>query len=81
MEKQQVRVVYSEYSSVPVMKEVELELVQDTLLKLSCDMTEKQVSISMADTITDNTELSGRLDFEALNTLIRVLAQIRNQLK
>lgn len=81
MENNQVKVVYSEYSSAPVIKEIELELVKDTMLKLSCDMEGKQLCISMADTITDNTEISGKLDCDKLNALIRALAQIRNQLK
>lgn len=81
MENNQVKVVYSEYSSDPVIKEIELELVKDTMLKLTCDMESRHLCISMADTITDNTEISGKLDCDKLNALIRALAQIRNQLK
>ncbi len=81
MENGQVKVVYSEYGSTPVIKEIELELVKDTMLKLSCDMDEKQLCISMADAITENTEISGKLDFDKLNVLIRALAQVRNQIK
>ncbi len=81
MENNQVRVVYSEYGSTPVIKEIELELVKDTTLKLACDMEGRQLCISMADSITENTEISGKLDCDKLNALIRALAQIRNQLK
>ena len=35
----------------------------------------------MADTITANTELEGKLDYEKLNILIRALSQLRNQIK
>lgn len=77
----QVRVLYSEYSPTPVIKEIELELVKDTVLRLSCNKDERQIGISMADTITENTEISGKLDYDKLNALIKALAQIRNQLK
>ena len=81
MENNQVKVVYSEYSSTPVIKVIELELVKDTTLKLICDAERNQLCISMADTITDNTEISGRMDLDKLNALIRALAQMRNQLE
>jgi len=81
MENNQVKVVYSKYSSTPVIKEIELELVKDTTLKLTCDAERNQLCISMADTITDNTEISGKMDLDKLNALIRALAQIRNQLE
>ena len=35
----------------------------------------------MEDKITDNTELHGNLDLDRLNTLIKTLIIIRNQIK
>lgn len=35
----------------------------------------------MSDAITDNTEISGKLDYDKINVLIRALSQIRNQIK
>ena len=35
----------------------------------------------MSDAITDNTEISGKLDYDKINVLIRALSKIRNQIK
>ena len=50
-------------------------------LKLKYDKENKGLIIGMSDKITDNTELSGKLDFDGLNTLIKSLTIIRNQIK
>ena len=76
-----VKVTYSEYGANAVIDTVELELIEDIKLKLSCDMGRKNVSISMADTISDNTELEGTMTYEKLSVIIRILSQIRNQIK
>lgn len=77
----EVMINYSEYGSVSVAKEISFELVEDILLKLVYNKNEKNVTISMLDTISDNTQLEGKLDYENLNLLIRVLSQLRNQIK
>lgn len=50
-------------------------------MSLSVPDDSDQATIRMADAITDNTEISGTLSFDQLNTLIRVLVQIRNMLE
>lgn len=72
---------YKDYSSNPVAKEIEFELVKDISLKLKYNEQTKDVSICMADKITDNTELEGKLDYDKLNILLRALSQLRNQIK
>ena len=76
-----VTVNYSEYSNNPVAQEIEFELVKDISLKLRYEKCEKCVSMCMADKISDNTELEGKLDYDKLNVLIRALSQLRNQIK
>ena len=76
-----VTINYSEYGNVSVAKEISFELVEDILLRLAYNKNEKNVTISMLDTISDNTQLEGKLDYENLNLLIRVLSQLRNQIK
>lgn len=76
-----VKINYSEYSSNPVAQEIEFELIKDIALKLKYVKEGKEVVISMADTITANTELEGRLYYEKINILIRALSQLRNQIK
>lgn len=77
----EVKINYSEYGKTSVAKEISFELIEDILLKLEYNKKEKNVTISMLDTIADNTQLEGKLDYENLNLLIRVLSQLRNQLK
>lgn len=76
-----VKVEYSEYGRSSKIKEVKMELLPNTILNLSVPERGDQVAIRMSDSITDNTEISGVLDYEELNTLIRVLVQIRNMLE
>lgn len=77
----EVKINYSEYGNVSVAKEISFELVEDILLKLEYNKKDKNVTISMLDSISDNTQLEGKLDYENLNLLIRVLSQLRNQIK
>lgn len=79
--KNNVTINYSEYSSNPIAQEIEFELIKDIILKLKYKEENEEVVISMADTITANTELEGKLDYEKLNILIRTLSQLRNQIK
>lgn len=71
---------YSDFLN-SITDEVSFELLTDAMLKLKCDINSKSVLLSMEDKITDNTELHGRLDFDKLNTLIKVLTIFRNQIK
>lgn len=79
--KNNVTINYSEYSNNPVAQEIEFELIKDIVLKLKYEEENGEIIISMADTITANTELEGKLDYEKLNILIRALSQLRNQIK
>ena len=76
----EVKVTYSDYLN-SITDEVIFELLTDVMLKLKYDKENESVVISMSDKITDNTELRGKLDFDGLNTLIKSLTIIRNQLK
>lgn len=75
-----VKVIYSDYLNSTT-DEVVFELLTDVILKLKYDKENEGVIISMSDKITDNTDLCGKLDFDGLNTLIKSLTIIRNQLK
>lgn len=76
-----VTISYSDYDSSPVIDQAYFELIDDVRVTLSCDTTENSVSITMEDTISDNTELQGVLTYDKLNVFIRILSQLRNQLK
>lgn len=75
--------VYMKYSDFlnSVTDEVTFELLTDILLKLKYNPESASIIISMEDRITDNTELHGSLDLDRLNTLIKILTIIRNQIK
>lgn len=75
-----VKVVYSDYIN-SVTDEIIFELLTDIILKLKYDKENESLIISMSDKITDNTDLCGKLDFDGLNTLIKSLTIIRNQIK
>ena len=77
---QKVKVTYSDYIN-SVTDEIKFELLTDINLKLKYDKENESLIISMSDKITDNTELCGKLDFDGLNTLIKSLTIIRNQIK
>ena len=74
--------VYMKYSDFlnSVTEEVSFELLTDTILKLKYDPESAALIMSMEDKITDNTELHGSLDLDKLNTLIKTLIIIRNQI-
>ena len=75
--------VYTKYSDFlnSVIDETTFELLTDITLKLKYDPESASLIMSMEDKITDNTELHGSLDLDRLNTLIKTLAIIRNQIK
>lgn len=75
-----VQVKYSDYMN-DITDEISFELLTDTILKLKYDDIHSSLIISMADKITENTEICGSLDLDGLNTLIRTLTIIRNQIK
>lgn len=77
----EVKITYSEYGSNAVIDKASFELIEDMLMTLSCDNEKKTLTITMADTISDYTELEGTLSLEKLSILIRILSQIRNQIK
>ena len=58
---------------------VSFELLPNTTLLLS--QGDEGLSMTMVDTSTENTELSGVLDDEAVEVLIRCLSLIKNQKK
>ena len=58
---------------------VSFELLPNTTLVLS--QGNEGLSMTMVDTSTENTELSGVLDDEAVEVLIRCLSLIKNQKK
>lgn len=70
---------YSDFLN-SVTDEVSFELLTDTILSLKYDSVEQQLVMSMKDKITANTEQHGNLDLDMLNTLIRALTIIRNQM-
>lgn len=75
--------VYMKYSDFlnSITDEVIFELLTDIILKLKYDPDSSSLIMSMEDKITDNTELQGSLDLDKLNTLIKTLTIIRNQIK
>lgn len=75
--------VYMKYSDFlnSITDEVIFELLTDVILKLKYDPESASLIMSMEDKITDNTELHGSLDLDRLNTLIKTLTIIRNQIK
>ncbi len=71
---------YSDFLN-SIADEVTFELLTDIVLKLKYNPESTSLIMSMEDKITDNTELHGSLDLDRLNTLIKTLTIIRNQLK
>lgn len=64
----------------PIMSEIQFELVENTILKLIYDENAEEILICMSDSISDNLELEGRLNPEKINTLIKALSQLKNQI-
>lgn len=75
--------VYMKYSDFlnSITDEITFELLTDIILKLKYNPETASLIMSMEDKITDNTELHGSLDLDRLNTLIKILTIIRNQIK
>lgn len=76
----EVYVKYSDFLN-SITDEITFELLTDVILKLKYNPNSDSITISMEDKITDNTELHGSLDLDRLNTLIKTLALIRNQIQ
>lgn len=76
----EVCVKYSDFLN-SITDEITFELLTDVILKLKYNPESNSITISMEDKITDNTELHGRLDLDRLNTLIKTLILIRNQIQ
>ena len=75
----EVYVKYSDFLN-SVTDEASFELMTDVLLSLKFNAIEKELIMSMKDKITENVELHGSLDLDRLNTLIKTLTIIRNQI-
>lgn len=76
----EVYMVYSDFLK-SITDEISFELLTDVMLKLKYDSNSEMLIMSMVDKITDNTELHGSLDLDRLETLIKILTIIRNQIK
>ena len=74
------RVTYSESLDGQTAEKVEYELLSDVIFGLQYN-GENGVIFSMADKITDNTQLEGFVDYDLLNITIRWLTRMRNQIK
>lgn len=75
--------VYMKYSDFlnSIADEISFELMTDVILKLKYNENKDELIMSMNDKITENVELHGGLDLDRLNTLIKTLIIIRNQIK
>ena len=76
----EVNIKYSDFLN-EITDEISFELLTDVILTLKYDKTNSAIILSMADKITDNTELHGSLNLDGLSTLIKTLSMIRNQIK
>lgn len=76
----EVYVKYSDFLN-SVTDEISFELLTDVIMKLKYNQAAESLTICMEDKITDNTELHGDLDLDRLNTLIKTLTLIRNQIQ
>lgn len=75
--------VYMKYSDFlnSIADEISFELVEDVILSLKYNEIDHELIMGMKDKITENIELRGSLDLDRLNTLIKTLTLIRNQIK
>ena len=76
----EVNIKYSDYLK-NITDEISFELLTYIILTLRYDSDKSMLTMSMEDKITENTELHGSLDLDGLNTLIKTLTIIRNQIK
>jgi len=71
---------YSDFLN-SIADEISFELMTDIILSLKYNQNKEELIMSMKDKITENLELHGSLDLDRLNTLIKTLILIRNQIK
>lgn len=76
----EVYVKYSDFLNL-IADEATFELMPDVILTLKFNKNDNELIMSMKDKITENTELHGSLDLDHLNTLIKTLTIIRNQIR
>ena len=76
----EVNIKYSDFLN-EITDEISFELLTDVILTLKYDNTNSAIILSMADKMTDNTELHGSLNLDGLSTLIKTISMIRNQIK
>lgn len=75
-----VIVIYDDYgNSNPKISEIQFNLPKDKRLTLKYQ-SDDCIALSMADTISDNTELEGNMNYHLINTLIKGLSQLKNQM-
>ena len=73
-----VIVNYEDYNSNTI-KDIVIGLFRSTNFKISDVKGENKIILSMYDTISDNTEVSGEIDLERLNALMKALNNIKKQ--
>ena len=73
-----VIVNYQDYNSNTI-KDIVIGLFRSTNFKISDVKGENKIILSMYDTISDNTEVSGEIDLEKLNVLMKALNNIKRQ--
>lgn len=75
-----VKVEYTDFSrDNSEVQKITFELLPNTILTLVQDGG--SLNLSMSDESTDNVEISGTLDLESINNLIRSLTIFRNQVQ
>ena len=76
-----VIVVYKNFdNNHPIINEVQFELVENTILKLIYNEDTEDIKICMSDSISENSELDGTLNINKINTLIKWLSNLKNQI-
>lgn len=76
-----VAVKYSEYGTSSVIEKVSFELIENVLLDLSFDAEKNEIALDMYEEAYPSEKLSGVLSEDNINVLIRVLSQLKHQLK
>lgn len=75
-----VKVEYTDFSrDNSSVQKITFELLPNTILTLVQD--EGNINLSMSDENTENVEISGVLDLESVNNLIRSLTIFKNQVQ
>lgn len=76
-----VTVCYSDFNSNEIEK-IEMSLFNNILFEaIVKDYENDIVVLSMKDKISSNVELSGEIDYDALNSLLKALSTIKKQLE